>query len=155
MVIVRAIRTAALTGIIGVGKSGIPWPPRAAAVPACPAGAGPAWTVRASRPNRGLATGPDPTNRRKARRAPHTKRPLGSNRRGLLLTWCLSGANAHDSTVFELLLDIPPVKRPRDRPQKRSTKLNAERAYDIPRCRHAFTRRHSKIRIARKWIDSS
>ena len=68
----------------------------------------------------------------------------------------LTGANRHDSAVFEELVDgIPAIKRPRGRPRKRPAKLHADKAYDIPRCRHALSRRHIKIRIARKGIDTS
>lgn len=68
----------------------------------------------------------------------------------------LTGANAHDSTVFEQLLDaFPPIKRPRGRPRKRPAKLHADKVYDSRRCRRALTRRHITVRIARKGIDSS
>jgi transposase len=58
--------------------------------------------------------------------------------------------------VFEELLDaVPPIKRPRGRPRTRPAKLHADKAYDIPRCRRALTRRRIKVRIARKGVDSS
>jgi IS5 family transposase len=58
--------------------------------------------------------------------------------------------------VFETLVDsIPPIRRPRGRPRKRPAKLHADKAYDIPRCRRALSRRHIMIRIARKGIESS
>ena len=100
----------------------------------------------------GAATGPDPTNRGK----PGTKRHAVSDRAGIPLARRLTGANAHDSTVFEDLLDaIPPIKRPRGRPRQRPAKLHADKAYDIPRCRRALHRRRIKVRIARKGLDSS
>ena len=78
------------------------------------------------------------------------------DRRGTPLAFCLTGANAHDTTVFEKLIDgIRPVRRPRGRPRKRPAKLHADKAYDIPRCRAALTKRRIKVRIARKGIDSS
>lgn len=78
------------------------------------------------------------------------------DRRGTPLALCLTGANRHDSIVFETLLDaIPPVKRSRGRPRRRPAKLHADKAYDIPRCRRALSRRHIKIRIARQGIDTS
>jgi hypothetical protein len=41
----------------------------------------------------------------------------------------LGGANAHDCTVFEELVDaIEPIKRPRGRPRKRPKKLHADKA---------------------------
>ena len=104
----------------------------------------------------GAATGPDPTNRGKAQGAPRTKRHIISERRGIPLVHGLTGANAPDSTVFEPLRDaIPPIKRPRGRPRKRPAKLHADKAYDSRRCRRALARRHIKVRIARKGIDSS
>jgi transposase len=78
------------------------------------------------------------------------------DRHGTPLAVCVTGANRHDSMVFETLLDaIPPIKRPRGRPRQRPAKLHADKAYDIPRCRQALTHRHIKIRIARKGIESS
>ncbi len=78
------------------------------------------------------------------------------DRYGTPLALCLTGANRHDSIVFETLLDaIPPIKRPRGRPRRRPAKLHADKAYDIPRCHRALSRRHIKIRIARKGIDTS
>jgi transposase len=68
----------------------------------------------------------------------------------------VTGANRHDSAVFEGLLDaVPPIKRPRGRPRKRPAKLHADKAYDIPRCRRALRQRGIKARIARKGRDSS
>jgi transposase len=79
-----------------------------------------------------------------------------ADRRGIPLARLLTSANAHDSTVFEALLDrIPPIKRPRGRPRRRPGKLHADKAYDMPRCRQALSQRHIKVRIARKGIDSS
>jgi transposase len=75
---------------------------------------------------------------------------------GTPLAVCLTGANRHDSTVFEALLDaIPPIKRPRGRPRKRPAKLHADKAYDSRRCRQALSRRGIKVRIARKGIERS
>jgi transposase len=68
----------------------------------------------------------------------------------------LTGANRHDSTVFEELLDaIPPIKTPSGQRRKRPAKLHADKGYDYPRCRAALRRRHIRVRIARKGIDSS
>jgi transposase len=78
------------------------------------------------------------------------------DRTGIPLATLLSGANRHDSTVFEDLLDaVPPIKQPNGRRRKRPAKLHADKAYDIPRCRRALSQRHIRIRIARKGIDSS
>jgi transposase len=77
-------------------------------------------------------------------------------RGGIPLAALLTGANRHDSVVFEELLDaIPPIKQPNGRRRKRPDKLHADKAYDMPRCRQALRRRHIRIRIARKGIDSS
>jgi IS5 family transposase len=78
------------------------------------------------------------------------------DRRGRPLAALLSGANRHDSVVFEDLIDaIPPIRMRSGRRRKRPAKLHADKGYDLPRCRRALTRRHIRIRIARKGIDSS
>ena len=77
-------------------------------------------------------------------------------RGGKPLAALLTGANRHDAMVFEALLDaIPPITTPAGRRRKRPEKGHADKAYDIPRCRQALTRRHIRVRIARKGIDSS
>jgi transposase len=78
------------------------------------------------------------------------------DRGGLPLAALLSGANRHDSVVFEQVLDaIPPIKTPAGRRRKRPSKLHADKGYDYPCCRRALRRRHIQVRIARKGIDSS
>ncbi len=78
------------------------------------------------------------------------------DRAGTPLACLLTGANRHDSVVFETLLDaIPSVKTRAGRRRKRPSKLHADKGYDIPRCRRALTQRRIKVRIARKGIDSS
>ena len=68
----------------------------------------------------------------------------------------LSGANRHDSILFDQMLDaVPSSRQPNRRRRKRPAKLHADKAYDIPRCRQALRRRHIRIRIARKGRDSS
>ena len=68
----------------------------------------------------------------------------------------LTGANRHDSVVFEEVLDsVPLILQPNGRRRQRPGKLHADKAYDIPRCRQALRRRHIRVRIARKDIDSS
>jgi transposase len=95
--------------------------------------------------------GPNPTDRGK----PGTKRHVIVDRQGLPLAVRLTGANRHDSAVFEEVVDaIRPIRRQRGRPRKRPVKLHADKAYDIPRCRQALTRRHITIRIARKGRES-
>jgi transposase len=77
-------------------------------------------------------------------------------RAGIPLAALLTGANRHDSVVFEELIDaIPPIKQANGRRRKRPEKLHADKGYDIPRYRRALTQRHIRVRIARKSIDSS
>ncbi len=96
--------------------------------------------------------GPNPTDRGK----PGTKRHLIVDRQGIPLVVRLTGANRHDSIVFEAVLDaVPPVKCPLGQRRTRPTRLHADKAYDMPRCRQALTRRHIKVRIARKGVDTS
>lgn len=68
----------------------------------------------------------------------------------------MTGANRHDSVIFEELLDaVPPIRQPNGRRRKRPDKRPADKAYDIPRCRRALTQRRITVRIARKGVDSS
>jgi transposase len=79
-----------------------------------------------------------------------------SDRGGIPLAARLTGANRHDSLVFEELIDaVPPIKQPSGQRRKRPAKLHADKAYDIPRCRQFLHRRRIKVRIARKGIESS
>ena len=77
-------------------------------------------------------------------------------RAGIPLAALLSGANRHDSLLLAELLDaIPPIRTPAGRRRKRPAKLHADKGYDYPRCRTALSRRHIRVRIARKGIDTS
>ena len=77
-------------------------------------------------------------------------------RGGIPLAARLTGANRHDSLVFEELIDaVPPIKQPSGQRRKRPAKLHADKAYDIPRCRRFLHRRRIGVRIARKGIESS
>lgn len=99
----------------------------------------------------GPATGPSPTDRGR----PGTKRHVVTDRRGIPLAVRLSGANRHDSALFEQVLEaIPPIRRPRGRPRTRPVKVPADKAYDMPRCRRFLHRLHITVRIARKGIES-
>lgn len=92
---------------------------------------------------------PNPTDRGKG----GTERHLVTGR-GIPLAVRLTGANRHESTVFEELLDaIPPIKRPSGQRCRRPDKLHADRAYDVPRCRRARSRRRIEVRTARKGIE--
>jgi transposase len=104
----------------------------------------------------GEAVGPNPKDRGKTQRVPRTKRHGVVERGGIPLAALLSGANRHDSMVFEPLLDaIPPITQPNRRRRRRPNKVHADQGYDYPRCRSALSQRHIKVRIARKGIDSS
>ena len=112
---------------------------------------------RGERPGKkgGPKTGPNPTDRGK----PGSKRHLVVDRGGIPLAATLSAANAHESTLFEPLIEaIPPLRRPPGRPGRprvRPAKLHADKAYDIPRCRAYLRKRGIGCRIARKGIESS
>lgn len=97
-------------------------------------------------------TGPSPTDRGR----PGTKRHVIVDRAGVPLGVLMSGANVHDSRVFERLLEaIPPVRRSRaGRPRQRPDKVHADKAYDTRRCRAYLRKRGIKSRIARKGVES-
>jgi transposase len=100
----------------------------------------------------GEKTGPNPTDKGK----PGSKRHLVVDRGGVPLAAMLTAANAHDSMVFEDLVDaIEPIRRPRGRPRKRPKKLHADKAYDDEKCKRALRKRGIKSRIARKGLESS
>lgn len=79
------------------------------------------------------------------------------DRKGLPLAIMHSGANVHDSVMFEEVVDgMEPIKgRGRGRPRKRPEKIHADKAYDSKRCRGALSERGIKVRIARKGVESS
>ncbi len=75
---------------------------------------------------------------------------------GIPLASLLTGANRHDSVVFEALVDaVPLIRQPSGQRRKRPAKLHADKAYDHRRCRHACRRRGIKHRIARRGVESS
>jgi len=70
------------------------------------------------------------------------------------MTFCVTGANCHDSTVFEQLVDaLPAVQGKKGRPRRRPEKLHADKGYDYKRCRAHLKRRGIKDRIARRGIE--
>ena len=96
--------------------------------------------------------GPNPTDRGKA----GTKRHVLTDRNGVPLAARLTGANRHDSVVFEEILDaVPATKRPSGQRRTRPAKLHADTGDDVPRCRRALRRRGIAPRIARRGVDSS
>ena len=100
-----------------------------------------------------MSTGSNPTDRGKS----GTKHHLLVDRQGLPLVILQSGANVHDSVMFEQVVDaVKPIKGTgRGRPRKRPEKLHADKAYDSNRCRDTLSERSIKVRIARKGIESS
>ena len=100
-----------------------------------------------------MNTGPNPTDRGKA----GTKHHILVDRQGTPLAIVQSGANVHDSVMFECVVDaVHPIKGfGGGRPRKHPEKLHADKAYDSKRCRGALSRRAIKVRIARKGIESS
>ena len=76
--------------------------------------------------------------------------------RGTPLAILQSGANAHDATMLEALVDaVPPIKRPSGQRRTRPGKVHADKAYDARKCRNALRRRHLTPRIARKGVERS
>ena len=100
----------------------------------------------------GEKTGPNPTDRGRA----GSKRHVITDANGLPLAVRITAANVHDSRLFDELIDaVPPVRQGRGRPCRRPAKLHADKAYDLPRCRHALRKRRIGDRIARRGIESS
>ena len=76
--------------------------------------------------------------------------------RGLPLAVQVTGANRHDSMVFEELIDaVPPVAGLSGRPRSRPDKLHADKGYDYAKCRRALRQRNIACRIARRGVESS
>ncbi len=95
--------------------------------------------------------GPTPTDRGK----PGITRHLIFDRGGIPLASLLTGANRHDSIVFDALLDAVPAIRGPSGQRRRPVRLHADKTYDIRRCREALHRHHIKVRIARKGVEAS
>lgn len=84
-----------------------------------------------------------------------TKRHVLTDRHGLAQAFVLTGANVHDSVPLAQLLDaVVPVKGRRGRPRCRPDKLHADKAYDHRRCRRACRQRGIAPRIARRGVES-
>lgn len=69
---------------------------------------------------------------------------------------CVTGANRHDSIVFEAWVDaLPAIAGRRGRPRRRPDKLHADKGYDFKRCRQHLRKRGIVARIARRGIESA
>jgi transposase len=100
----------------------------------------------------GQETGPNPTDRGKL----GSKRHLVVDARGIPLVILVSGANRHDSMMFEKCMDaIPAIAGLPGRARKRPAKLHADKGYDYKRCRAYLRRRGIASRIARRGVESS
>lgn len=68
----------------------------------------------------------------------------------------VTGANRHDSIVFEALVDaLPAVAGLSGRPRSRPDKLHADKGYDFARCRQHLRKRGIQPRIARRGIEKN
>lgn len=68
--------------------------------------------------------------------------------------FCVTGANRHESVVFEQLVDaLPAITCVRGRPLRWPDKLHADKGYDYARCHQHLKRRGIKDRIARRGIE--
>ena len=100
----------------------------------------------------GQETGPNPTDRGKL----GSKRHIVVDARGIPLVILVSGANRHDSMMFEKCMDaIPAVAGLPGRARKRPAKLHADKGYDYKRCRAYLRRGGIASRIARRCVESS
>ncbi len=83
-----------------------------------------------------------------------SERHLITDRQGIPLMFCVTGANRHDSVIFDELIDaLPAVGGKPGRPRQWPTKLHADKGYDFARCRAHLKRRGIQDRIARRGIE--
>ena len=100
----------------------------------------------------GEETDPNPLDRGR----PGSKRRLLVDGDGLPLSVVLTGANVHDSKVFEELIEgVEQFRTPSGRTRRRPDNFHADKGYDFPRCRSVLRQRGIKARIARRGVDSS
>ncbi len=100
----------------------------------------------------GQETGPNPTDRGKL----GSKRHIVVDAKGIPLVILVSGANRHDSKMFERCGDaIPAIAGLSGRPRKRPAKLHADKGYDFKRCRTHLRQRGITGRIVRRGVESS
>jgi transposase len=91
-------------------------------------------------PRGGSHTGANPTDRGKL----GSKRHLVTDRQGIPLMFCVTGANRHDAVVFEALVDaMPAIGGLPGRPLRRPDRMHADKGYDSPRC-HAHLKRRDQ-----------
>jgi transposase len=85
-----------------------------------------------------------------------SKRYIAVDRQGIPLALVVTGANRHDSKVFEAVLDaILPVPGMPGRPRQRPDKVHADKGCDYAHCRESLSRCGITARIARRGIESS
>ena len=95
---------------------------------------------------------PNPTDRGKL----GSKRHIVVDARGIPLVILVSGANRHDSKMFERCVDaIPAIAGLGGCPRKRPSKLHADKGYDYKRCRAHLRQRGIASLIARRGVESS
>jgi hypothetical protein len=110
---------------------------------------GPGRSIRQGKKGGGL-TGPNPVDRGK----PGSKIHALSDRAGLPLTVGISAANTHDSHALKSLVKALLAIWSRRGPRRRKTvKLHADKAYDIPALRDWLRRRGIIPRIAAKALN--
>jgi transposase len=81
---------------------------------------------------RGKKSGPNPTDRAR----PGSKHHVITDAEGIPLAAILTGANVHDVTQLEPLLDaIAPVRGKRGRPRSKPASVQADTAYDSAQLR--------------------
>jgi IS5 family transposase len=69
---------------------------------------------------------------------------------GTPVMFCVTGANRHDSVVFEEMIDaLPAIKGKPGRPRRWPDKLHADKAYDCRRCRQHLRRLGIRVRFER------
>lgn len=106
--------------------------------------------VRCGPWGRGKKTGPNPTDRRKA----GSKHHLITDGHGLPLAVILSGANAHDVTQLEPLVEaIPPLRGKRGRPRRRPERVQGDRGYDSEPHRQRLRRKGIEPVLAKRGTE--
>lgn len=100
----------------------------------------------------GQETGHNPTDCGKL----GSKRHILVDARGIPLGVLVSGANRHDSVIFERCVDATPaIKGLAGRPRQRPTKWYADKGYDYRWCRAHLKKRGITSSIARRGVESS